>query len=168
LRRSTPDPEPLVCPSCDVAHDASERFCRDCGLPLVHAPGTGDAGKPLSEARERARKVRPQYSAGPLVRVASARHQAEAELIAGLLLEQGVPSVVKRSPGFDVPDFLASGPRDIFVPASGVDVARDTLAATPAATPARPAARPWVQAMAVALAVLLLAASAAGVLAAVF
>lgn len=121
---------------------------------------------PLTEARERARKVRPQYSAGPLVRIASARHQAEAELIAGLLLEEGVPSVAKRSLGFDVPDFLASGPRDIFVPASGADVARDVLAATPAGRPGRPApARPWVQAMAVALVVVLLAASAAGVLA---
>jgi hypothetical protein len=153
-----------VCPSCAAGHEASERFCRHCGLPLVLAPGS--AGPPLSEARERARKVRPQYSAGPLVRVASARHQAEAELIEGLLLEEGVPSIAKRSLGFDVPDFLASGPRDIFVPASGVEVAREVLAATPATTERRPApARPWVQAMAVALVVVLLAASAAGVLA---
>jgi hypothetical protein len=155
-----------VCPSCAAPHDASERFCRACGLPLVHAPGTGDAGGRLSAARERARKVRPQYSSGPLVRVASARHQAEAELIEGLLLEEGVPSVAKRTLGFDVPDFLASGPRDIFVPASGVDVAREVLATTPAAPAERAPARPWVQAMAVALAVLLVAASAAGVLAA--
>jgi hypothetical protein len=135
-------------------------------MPLVLADG--DGGPPLTEARERARKIRPQYSAGPLVRVAYARHQAEAELIQGLLLEEGVPSVVKRSPGFDVPDFLASGPRDIFVAASGADVAREVLATTPAATGAPASSttttRPWVQAMAVALAVLLVAASAAGVL----
>ena len=159
-----------MCPSCAAGHDAEERFCRDCGLPLVHAPGTAD--QPISEARERARKVRPQYSAGPLVRVASARHQAEAELIQGLLLEEGVPSMVKRTMGFDVPDFLASGPRDIFVPASGADTAREVLATTPAAPgaprPVREGTRPWVQAMAVALAVLLLAASAAGVLSAIF
>jgi Putative prokaryotic signal transducing protein len=155
-----------VCPSCAAAHEASARFCRECGLPLVLAPGVGDSGPPLTEARERARKIRPQYSEGPLVRVAFARNQAEAELIQGLLLEEGVPSVVKRSRGFDVPDFLAAGPRDIFVPASGVDVARDVL---PAAPPARrPPARAWVQAMAVALAVLLVAVSAAGVLVAVF
>ena len=131
-------------------------------MPLVRAPAPAE---PLSEAHERARKVRPQYSEGPLVRVAFARHQAEAELIQGLLLEEGVPSIVKRSMGFDVPDFLASGPRDIFVPASGADVARDVLATTPAAA-GRPAARPWVQAMAVALAVLLVALSAAGIIAA--
>ena len=160
-----------MCPSCASGHEANERFCRDCGLPLVLAPGAEDGDRPLSEARERARKIRPQYAAGPLVRVASARNQAEAELIQGLLLEEGVPSMVKRTLGFDVPDFLASGPRDIFVPASGADTAREVLASTPAAPgaprPVRAGTRPWVQAMAVALAVLLLAASAAGVLAAV-
>jgi hypothetical protein len=156
----------LVCPSCGTAHGSSERFCRDCGLPLVHAPGRGDAGRPLSEARERARKVRPQYSAGPLVRVASARHQAEAELIEGLLLEEGVPSVAKRTLGFDVPDFLASGPRDIFVPASGAEIAREVLSGT--APSQRSVARPWVRAMALALAAILVLASATGVLAAFF
>jgi hypothetical protein len=153
-----------VCPACAAGHEADERFCRDCGLPLVHAPGSED--RPLSEARERARKVRPQYSAGPLVRVASARHQAEAELIEGLLLEQGVPSVAKRTLGFDVPDFLASGPRDIFVPASGAEIAREVLAGTGSSE--RSVARPWVRAMALALAVLLVLASATGALAAFF
>jgi hypothetical protein len=156
-----------VCPSCAAAHEPSERFCRRCGLPLVLGPGHGD-GPPLTEARERARKIRPQYAEGELVRVAFARHQAEAELIQGLLLEEGVPSVVKRSLGFDVPDFLASGPRDIFVPASGVDVARDVPATTRAPARGRPVARPWVRAMALALALVLLAASAAGVLVALF
>ena len=35
--------------------------------------------------------------------------------------------MLRRSMGFDVPDFLASGPRDVMVPASGVDAARDVL-----------------------------------------
>ena len=34
----------------------------------------------------------------------------------GILLDQGIPSVQRRTRGFDVPDFLAAGPRDILVP----------------------------------------------------
>lgn len=80
-----------------------------------------------SERQQRARKIKPQLAEGPLVRVASAANQAEAEFIQGLLLEAGVPSTLRRAAGFDVPDFLAAGPRDILVAASGVDVARDVL-----------------------------------------
>jgi hypothetical protein len=61
------------------------------------------------------------------VRVAGAQHQAEAEFIQGLLLEEGIPSTTRRSAGFDVPDFLAAGPRDILVAQSGRDAARDVL-----------------------------------------
>jgi hypothetical protein len=61
------------------------------------------------------------------VRVAGARHQAEAELIQGILLEEGVPSVLRRTMGFDVPDFLAAGPRDVLVPASGAVAAHELL-----------------------------------------
>lgn len=118
---------PLVCPSCATYHGLDERFCPDCGMPLVHAglqpvPERGDEAR-----RERARKIKKQYTDGELVVIAGARHQAEAELIAGLLLEEGVPSLVRRSRGFDVPDMLAAGPRDVLVPASGVDVAREVL-----------------------------------------
>src|SRR5207247_1882482 len=90
----------------------------------VHADGRSDV---TSAAHERARKIKPQYTEGALVRVATGRHQAEAELIQGVLLEEGVPSVLKRSAGFDVPDMLAAGPRDILVPASGAAAAREAL-----------------------------------------
>jgi hypothetical protein len=118
--------EPLVCPSCATTHALDERFCPDCGMPLVYAGGTG-SDEPVSEAHERARKIKPQYSEGDLVRVVSARHQAEAELVQGILLEEGIPSMVRRSAGFDVPDMLAAGPRDILVPASGAGAAREVL-----------------------------------------
>ena len=65
----------------------------------------------------------------PLVKVARARHQAEAELMENLLRDQGIPSLSRRSGGFDVPDFLAAGPRDILVPESGAQAAREALAA---------------------------------------
>jgi hypothetical protein len=79
------------------------------------------------ERRQRARKVKPQYGEGALVHVVGARNQAEAEFIQSLLLEEGVPSLVRRAPGFDVPDFLAAGPRELLVPESGVAAARDVL-----------------------------------------
>jgi hypothetical protein len=124
----------------------------------------------MSEARERARKVLPRYSQGPLVRVATARHQAEAELIENLLLEEGIPSLIRRTGGFDVPDFLASGPREILVPAAGAELARELLG-VPEPTPGLPVSEgtpAWVKALAVALAVGVLALIAAGVFAAVF
>ena len=38
-----------------------------------------------------------------------------------------MPSTLRRSAGFDVPDFLAAGPRDVMVPESGLATARDVL-----------------------------------------
>jgi hypothetical protein len=119
--------EPLVCPSCAARHADHERFCRDCGMPLTYGGRTGDLDPPVTDAHARARKIKPQYSEGELVRVVGGRNQAEAELIQGLLLEEGVPSMLRRSRGFDVPDMLAAGPRDVMVPASGVSAARDVL-----------------------------------------
>ncbi|HYM46479.1 MAG TPA: DUF2007 domain-containing protein [Solirubrobacteraceae bacterium] len=119
--------EPLLCPSCGSEHPRSERFCADCGMPLVYAAGAGQTGEPAGERRARARKIKPQYSEGKLVKVAYAQNQPEAELIQGLLLEEGIPSMTRRAAGFDVPDFLAAGPRDILVPESGVEAARQAL-----------------------------------------
>jgi hypothetical protein len=81
----------------------------------------------VSARHERARKIKPQLAEGRLVRVAGARNQAEAEFIQGLLLEEGVPSLLRRSAGFDVPDFLAAGPRDVLVPLAALDTAREVL-----------------------------------------
>ena len=159
---------PLVCPSCGAEHGADERFCRDCGLKLVHGPGMAEPPK-TGGLQERARKIHPAYAEGPLVRVARARHQAEAEMIEGMLLEEGIPTLSRRSGGFDVPDFLASGPRDILVPASGAEAAREALGVTqPSESPSTLHGTPaWVRALAVALAVLVLVVIAASVVAAI-
>jgi hypothetical protein len=157
----------LVCPACATGHASGERFCTRCGTPLVHA---GASEHVPTEAQERARKIEPRYAQGSLVRVVAASNQAEGELLQGLLLEEGVPSLMRRSGGFDVPDFLAAGPRDILVPASGVEAAREILRlpAPVAAAPLDARAAPWVRALAAALAVLILALVAAGVYAALF
>jgi hypothetical protein len=118
--------KPLVCPSCASTHSLDERFCPKCRMPLVYAGVTGiDA--PVTDAQERARKIKPQYAEGELVRVAGGRNQPEAEMIQGLLLEEGIPSVLRRARGFDVPDYLAAGPRDVMVAESGVVTAREVL-----------------------------------------
>jgi hypothetical protein len=98
--------KPLVCPGCGLTYARSER-------------------------QRRARKIKPQYTEGGLVKVARAENQPEAELIEALLLEEGIPSMLRRSGGFDVPDFLAAGPRDVLVPASAAEAAREALAAPP-------------------------------------
>ena len=62
-----------------------------------------------------------------LVKVAYAHDQAEAELLQGLLRGADIGSVVRRAPGFDVPEFLAAGPRHVLVAKSDVPVAQDVL-----------------------------------------
>ena len=119
---------PLVCPRCAISYPLDERFCTRCGMPLVYAGSPAE--EPTTESQRRARKVKPQYTRGEPVKVGFARNQAEAELIQGLLLEEGIPSFLKRTRGFDVPDFLAAGPRDILVPQAGAEAARQALAST--------------------------------------
>jgi hypothetical protein len=163
---------PLVCPACGTGGAMTERFCPRCGSPFVLAPdGAGRRPAFEDEARVRARKIHPPYAEGEPVRVATAQNQPEAELIQGLLLEAGVPSLVRRSGGFDVPDFLAAGPRDILVPAAGEVAAREVLgtqARRPGAPvrPRRPARR-WVRVSAFVLALLVFAVVVTGVVAAI-
>jgi hypothetical protein len=132
---------PLVCPRCASTHPLGERFCPDCRMPLTYGGAMAVEPDP-TEREERLRKIKPQYSEGDLVRVAGGRNQAEAEMIAGMLLEEGIPSLVRRSAGFDVPDMLAAGHRDVLVPASGVDVAREVLLEAELVSPAGPAPGP--------------------------
>ena len=102
----------LSCPRCNLSYALDERFCARCGMPLVYS------------GYER---INPEYTRGDLVRVAGGRNQAEAELIQNLLMEEGIPSVVRRSAGFDVPDYLAGGPRDVLVAESGAEAAHEML-----------------------------------------
>jgi hypothetical protein len=113
----------LECPKCGGTYPTDERFCAVCGMPLV----AGWVAAEPSAAAQRARKIKPQYAEGALVRVVGASNQTEAEFIQGMLLEEGVPSTLRRTRGFDVPDMLAAGPRDIMVPASGYPAAREVL-----------------------------------------
>jgi hypothetical protein len=134
-------PQPLVCPACAEPHPREARFCKHCNMPLVYA-GPAGGEDPVSDRHERARKIKPQYAEGELVRAAGAQNQAEAEFIQGLLLEEGVPSALRRTRGFDVPDMLAAGPRDVMVPASGYGAAREVLLQAEIVSDEQPARTP--------------------------
>jgi hypothetical protein len=136
-----------VCPTCAEPHPLDARFCRLCNMPLVYAGQLG-VSDPISDRHERARKIKPQYAEGDLVRAAGAQNQAEAEFIQGLLLEEGVPSTLRRTRGFDVPDMLAAGPRDVMVPASGYAAAREVLLQAEIVSDERPAATSPVRVLA--------------------
>ena len=100
-------------------------------MPLVL--GGSGAERAASGRRLKARKIKPEYAEGGLVKVARAESQPEAEFIEGLLLEEGIPCMLRRSAGFDVPEVLAAGPRDVLVPESGAQAAREALAWEPPA-----------------------------------
>lgn len=89
------------------------------------------AGDGIDAADERARwarKIAPRHARGEPRRVTVVRNLAEGELVQGILLEEGIPSILRRTGGFDVPDMLAAGPRDVMVPESAVEAARELLA----------------------------------------
>ena len=155
---------PLECPGCGTGGAADERFCARCGSPLVIAGATLPVEP--DPARERARLIHPPYAEGPLVKVGRASNQPEAELLQALLLDNGVPSLARRSGGFDVPDFLAAGPRDLLVPEGGAAVAREVLGQRePRPVVAR--STPWVRVLALVLAVFVVALVAASILTAI-
>jgi hypothetical protein len=103
----------------------------------VRWPWTRSPSSPGPERRRPgarlARRLRAGRRPGPrpehlqLVKVAYARNLAEAEMIEGLLRQRGIPSMTQRNGGFDVPDFLAAGPRDVLVPEQEAERAREIL-----------------------------------------
>lgn len=75
--------------------------------------------------RRRARDPKPEPPRW--TRAAIAMHQPEAEMLAGLLGDHGIPVMIRRTT-FDVPDMLAGGPRELLVPSDRELEARELLA----------------------------------------
>ena len=61
------------------------------------------------------------------MKVAAAPDESSALLMEGLLKDADIPSLIQRAPGFDAPDFLSAGPRDLLVPASLLGEAKQVL-----------------------------------------
>ncbi len=61
------------------------------------------------------------------MKVAVAPNETSALMMEGILKDAGIPSLTQRAPGFDAPDFLSAGPRDVLVPDSLLGEAKQIL-----------------------------------------
>jgi hypothetical protein len=69
-------------------------------------------------------EIGPGYHGGKLVRIIQARNPTEAQLMQGVLLDAGIPSIDRPTRAFDILDLLAVGPRDILVSEGAAEDAR--------------------------------------------
>lgn len=60
-------------------------------------------------------------------KVGSAPNETMALMMEGLLRGADIPVLIRRPAGFDVPDFLSAGPRDILVPKIILPEAREIV-----------------------------------------
>ncbi len=61
------------------------------------------------------------------MKVAVAPNETSALMMEGVLEDAGIPSLIQRARGFDAPDFLSAGPRDVLVPDSLMGEAKQIL-----------------------------------------
>jgi hypothetical protein len=61
------------------------------------------------------------------VKIGSAPNETSALLMEGVLKDAGNPALIRRGAGFDIPDFLSAGPRDVLVPEPALEEARQLL-----------------------------------------
>lgn len=146
-----------TCPFCGCEYEAGASACPSCDLPLF----TGEPAHVGAVATSVA--PRREFAVGELRCVTVAANQAEAEMLEGLLRSEGIPCIVRRSFGSDVPDFLAAGRRDILVPEGGLAAARDLLMLSPEPPPPHQQS-PLGLALAVFVGLLLVAAGIAAIM----
>lgn len=143
-----------TCPFCGCEFEIGTSACPSCDLPLF----TGEPARVGAVATSVA--PRREFAVGDLRCVTVASNQAEADMLESLLRSEGIPCIVRRSFGSDVPDFLAAGRRDILVPEGGLAAARDLLQ-LPADAAEPSGASPMSLAIAVLVGLLLVAAGVA-------
>jgi hypothetical protein len=61
------------------------------------------------------------------IKVGSAPNESSALMMQGILEDADIPVLIQRGAGFDVPDILSAGPRDVLVPESAFEEAREIL-----------------------------------------
>ena len=127
------------------ARELLEGAGRELGLHGRSARGLGDVGEQAAEAGAALARALSEPSAVPdspqtataapvgdvqpdgTVRVAVAANQSEAELLQGVLADAGIPSNWRRTGG-DLPELLAAGYREIYVPETAAGEAQALLA----------------------------------------
>ena len=102
-------------------------------MPLVHRAGA--LSKRSASVSGKARKIKPQYAEGELVKVARAENQRRGGVHRGPAAGGGHP---QRAAQLDRRVLAGVGPREVLVPESGAEAAREALA-FPAGQPVRPA-----------------------------
>lgn len=105
---------------------SSRSRARDAEAPSANVGEGGGEGPPVDGGGEGG-----GGGGDDLVKVAFAQSLVEAEMIQGLLAEHGIPSMLKRGPGFDVPELIPAGPRQVFVTRDAAPRAREVLKGTP-------------------------------------
>lgn len=61
------------------------------------------------------------------IKVGSAPNESMALMMEGLLRGADIPVLIRRPTGFDAPDFLGGGPRELLVPEDALPEAREIL-----------------------------------------
>lgn len=145
-----------ACPFCGCEFELGASACPSCDLPLL-------TSEPASVGALTVSAPRREFATGDLRRVAVAANQVEADMLESLLRSEGIPCLVRRSAGADVPDFLAAGRRDIMVPEGGLAAARSLLQ-LPASTRELPTPSPLALAVAVLAGLLFVAACVAAII----
>jgi Putative prokaryotic signal transducing protein len=145
-----------ACPFCGCELEIGASACPSCDLPLL-------TSEPAPVGALAVRAPLREFATGDLRRVAVAANQVEADMLEGLLRSEGIPCLVRRSFGSDVPDFLAAGRRDILVPEGGLAAARSLLQLPPS-TRELPSPPPLALAVAVFAGLLFVAACVAAII----
>jgi hypothetical protein len=85
-------------------------------------------------------RVRPEYTYGDLVTVTTVPNVAEGEMLRGMLLEEGIPSMVRPARSSAIPQVLGIGPHEVVVPESAYETAYQLVHGEPP-QPAHPGSR---------------------------
>jgi Putative prokaryotic signal transducing protein len=72
-------------------------------------------------------RLRPEYAQGELVAVTTVRNPAEAEMLRDMLLDEGIPSMVRMARSSNPFEMAGGAPHDVLVRESGYEAAYELV-----------------------------------------